>query len=292
MAQLKYSQLVANRSGVPALLLAASIWGCFPLYWHWLGFTDTFDILANRALWSFVVGLILIGAIDKRLIPATPERLREYVLIFLAAAVLSLNWGISIYAVQVGRVVEGGIGMYFAPISKIILGILLFRETVDRTKIIVILMLIASIVILVVDLMTIPIIAIGMGLSFAVYGSIKKVLSLPSRDSFVIESGIMALPALIYLAMFDTALVSGGFSQAALLIGAGCIAAPPLILYGFGNQHTSLATSGVIMTGISMINILIGWLILGEPMTLPASASIIIIALAATYYSMKAAADD
>lgn len=288
MVRSKSNMSAGGRGGVAALILAAMIWGCFPLYWHWLGFTDTVDILANRALWSFVVGLILIAVIDRRIIPAVPESLRETCLILLAAGVLSFNWGVSIYAVQVERVVEGGIGMYFAPIFKILLGMLLFREAISKTKIITILMLIISLAILVIELGTIPTIAIGMGLSFAIYGSIKKTLSLPSRDSFVLEAAIMALPALLYLSMFDTALVGEGSDQTMLLIGAGLIAAPPLILYGFGNKRTSLAASGVIMTGISMINILVGWLLLGEQVTVPTAASILIIAVAATFYSIKA----
>lgn len=277
----------ASRQGVIALIAAAFIWGCFPLYWHLLGFATTIDILANRIVWSFIFGLFLHKIIEGRFIPLIPS-VAEFGLVSLAALILAFNWGISIYAVQVGRVVEGGIGMYFAPIFQIIIGIIAFGEAITKTKIIVLVLLVLSASILIIDLMSIPTIALGMGLSFAVYASIKKRISVSSWNSFVIESGVMFIPALLFMLIYGSYFFTVGLSNipnTALLMGAGLVAAPPLILYGFGAQRVALATSGMALTLIPLINILVGWLVLNEAVTPVKWASIFIIAVAVIYYT-------
>jgi chloramphenicol-sensitive protein RarD len=277
----------ASRQGVIALIAAAFIWGCFPLYWHLLGFTTTIDILANRIVWSFLFGVLVHRMIEGHFIPSIAS-VAEFGLISVAALILAFNWGISIYAVQVGRVVEGGIGMYFAPIFQIIIGIIAFGEAITKTKIIVLVLLVLSASILIIDLMSIPTIALGMGLSFAVYASIKKRISVSSWNSFVIESGVMFIPALLFMLVHGSYFFTVGLSNipnTALLMGAGLVAAPPLILYGFGAQRVALATSGMALTLIPLINILVGWLVLNEAVTPVKWASILIIAVAVIYYT-------
>lgn len=267
-----------------SLCLAASIWGCFPLYWHLLSFASTLDILANRIIWSFIFGIVALKLINGRLIPKLPET-KELVYVLMAALFLSFNWGISIYAVQVERVVEGGIGMYFAPIFQILIGIIIFKESINRAKIIATTLLIISALILIFDLRSIPTIALGMGLSFAIYASIKKKVSTSSIASHVLESGAMTVPALVYMNIYGSRLTSGTPLDVSLLVGAGIVAAIPLILYGFGAKLVTLASSGMILTLIPIINIAVGAFLLGEHVTLPTGMSILFIVMAVFYYT-------
>ena len=269
--------------GTLALVLAASVWGCFPLYWSFLHFTSTLDVLAHRVCWSLLVGIFVHRVTLGVLAPKVPS-FRELVLTGLAASVLAFNWGISIYAVHVGRVVEGGIGMYFAPVLQMILGILLFGEQLTKTKAITVLLLLLSSAILILDLREIPYIALGMGGSFAIYATIKKSLTISGTSSFVIETAIMFLPAAVFLTLTDTAMGTS-IPVNLFLIGAGLIAAPPLILYGFGVQRVTLATSGMILLLIPLINVLVGAVILQEPVSLAKMSSIAIIGAAVTYYT-------
>ena len=65
------------------------------------------------------------------------------------------------------------------------------------------------------------------------------------------------------------------------------IAAIPLILYGFGAKRVTLASSGMILTLIPIINIAAGAFILGEHVTFPTGVSILIIVVAVVYYTFN-----
>jgi chloramphenicol-sensitive protein RarD len=278
-----------NQTGVIALVVAASIWGCFPLYWDLMGFTNALDVLSNRIIWSFFAGILLLRFTDQRFLPGRIS-VKQLLLLFFAASFLSANWATSIYSVQINKVVEGGIGMYFSPVFQMIIGCVLFKEAFNCTKLIVLVLSTFSIGLLIYDLGETPYIAVGMGLSFAFYATLKKLIDIPARESFIYETGLMIGPALIYMVLFGSRLTSGGFEnhmEMALLLGAGIVAVPPLVLYGFGAQRTTLATSGMILNFIPILNIVVGVSLLGEVFTNYQTMSAILISCAVFYYSIK-----
>ena len=277
-----------ENKGIAALVAAAIMWGCFPLYWNLLGFTSSLDVLANRVIFSLLFGLVILRIIDGRFLPKRIHK-RQLLLLSAASIGLSLNWGISIYAVQNARVVEAGIGMYFAPIFQIIIGSIVFKEAYNRTKLYVTILMIISLVFLIFDLGKFPVIALVMGLSFASYASFKKLITLSPRDSFIYEASVMVIPATVYLSLSGSALTAQNFTntnEILLLIGAGLIAAPPLVLYGYGAQKTALSTSGMTLNFIPIISILIGVFVLGESFSANVAISTGLITVAVFYYSL------
>lgn len=278
-----------NHTGIAALVVAACIWGCFPAYWSFLSFTGALDILSNRIVWSLLAGILILRLVEGYYLPK-PVAGRQLMLLCLAATLLSFNWGISIYAVQINRVVEGGIGMYFAPVFQMAIGCMFFREAFNRTKQAVSVLCLSSIVLLVYDLGEFPLIAFGMGLSFAFYASTKKMVEVSSRQSFIYETSMMLIPALMYMGFAGSRLTGGGFqnfNEISLLIGAGLIAAPPLILYGFGAQRTTLATSGMILNFIPILNITVGVALLNETFSPLRAVATTLIAVAVFYYTLQ-----
>jgi chloramphenicol-sensitive protein RarD len=278
-----------DHAGVAALVAAATMWGCFPAYWSLLSFTDPLDILNNRIIWSFLVGVVALRVVDGIYLPR-PAPAKQLVLLFVAATLLSFNWGVSIYAVQINRVVEGGIGMYFAPVFQMAIGCVLFHEPYNSTKRVVSVLSVTSIALLIYDLGEFPFIAFGMGLSFAFYATTKKLIDVSSRQSFIYETSIMLVPSLIYMHTFGSRLTGGGFentSEMLLLIGAGLIAAPPLILYGFGAQRTTLTTSGMILNFIPILNIIVGIVLLRETFSPLRAVATVLISVAVFYYTLQ-----
>jgi len=274
--------------GIAALVTSAVMWGCFPLYWNLLGFTGALDVLANRVVFSLIFGFVILRAIDGRFMPIRINT-QQFLLITAASIGLSLNWGISIYAVESARVVEAGIGMYFAPIFQIIFGAVAFKETLNRTKILVTILMAISLGFLIFDLGQFPVIALVMGLSFASYASLKKMITLSPRDSFIYEASVMLIPALLYISIKGSALTAQNFTntyEIFLLIGAGLIAAPPLVLYGYGAQKSALSTSGMTLNFIPIISILIAVFVLDERFSKNIAISTGLITTAVFYYSL------
>jgi len=288
-ADLWQSQRAKRRDGVVALVAAATIWGCFPVYWRFLSFTNSIDILSNRIMWSFAVGMVLHRIVSGAFVPRSVP-MRQILLLLMSALVLSANWCISIYAVEVNRVVEGGIGMFFAPIFQLMIGRVLFKEGFNSTKVIVVSISVISGAMLIYDLNAVPYIAVGMGLSFATYATIKKLVSVPALQGFIIETGLLFLPAVAYVILNGSRLTGGGFqntSELLLLAGAGAIAAPPLILYGFGAQRVSLSTSGMMLNLIPIINIAVGILVLREAISPLRGLSAMLVSVAVLFYSYR-----
>jgi len=104
--------------------------------------------------------------------------------------------------------------------------------------------------------------------------------------SLVIATGMMLALVALYLFQFGTA-CTGKIESSLLLIGAGLIALPHLILCGFGVKHVKLASSPKTIIFIPLIKVLVVVLILAEPTSIGKLMSMIGIRVAVTSYSYR-----
>src|SRR3954453_21929113 len=111
--------------GVAAYLL----WGVFPLYFRLLERSGAVEIVLHRVLWSLLICLLVIAAVrgwtELRAALSQPGRTA---LLGVAAVVLAINWGVYIYAVNAGHVLEASLGYYINPLVTVLLGVLVLRE--------------------------------------------------------------------------------------------------------------------------------------------------------------------
>jgi chloramphenicol-sensitive protein RarD len=59
---------------------------------------------------------------------------RQFGLIALSAAMISVNWFLFIYAVGVGRTVEASLGYYIYPLVAVAIGAVVLREGLGRSR--------------------------------------------------------------------------------------------------------------------------------------------------------------
>ncbi len=99
--------------GILAAFAAYGMWGLFPLYWKQLKHVESMQILAHRILWAAVFCFILMLA-WKRFseIGKLLKQKKKFFIVFLASIVVTANWGLYIWAVNIGRVVESALGYY------------------------------------------------------------------------------------------------------------------------------------------------------------------------------------
>lgn len=130
--------------------MASTIWGLLPLYWKLLKQIPAGELLAYRIIWSFVL-LVIILAFTKKLSIITKQFLhgKSILLILSCSILISINWLVYIWAVNSNHVIETSIGYYINPIVAIILGVVIFKEKINKYQKIALIFAIAGIIVLI-----------------------------------------------------------------------------------------------------------------------------------------------
>jgi chloramphenicol-sensitive protein RarD len=260
-----------SRRGYLFGLLAYVIWGFFPLYWKLLEPASAVEILAHRIVWSAVfVTVILVAANNWRFLRDLRRRPRTLAGIALAAVVISVNWGLYIYGVNSDHVVETSLGYFINPLVTVLLGVLVLREHLRAAQWVALAIGAVAVAVLTADYGRPPWIALCLAVSFGTYGLVKKRLGVPAAGGLFVESGLLALPALGYLAWLAGrhGLAFGHVSAAhtALLMLAGPVTAVPLLLFAGAANRIPLSTLGLLQYLTPVLQLGCGVLVYHEPM--------------------------
>ncbi|MYT31215.1 MULTISPECIES: EamA family transporter RarD [unclassified Streptomyces] len=240
-----------QRAGLAYGVAAYTMWGLLPLYWHLLDAAAPSEILAHRMLWSLPVALVILAALRRwSWIPPLLRQPRRLGLVLVCAVVISLNWFLYIWAVNAGHVLEASLGYFINPLVSIAFGVLVLRERLRPLQWAAVGIGTLAVVVMTVAYGRMPWIALGLALSFATYGLVKKGIRLDGIEGFSAETALQALPALgflVYLGLHGrSAFVSGGTGQALLLAACGIATAVPLICFGASAVRLPLTTLGML----------------------------------------------
>jgi chloramphenicol-sensitive protein RarD len=244
----------------------------FPLYFPLLKPANAVEILAQRMIWTLVVMLVVIWRL--RLwgsLGAIVRDHRQLRLLTIAAFTISINWGVYIWAVNSGHVIEASLGYFINPLATIVVGVVVLGERLRRTQWVAVAVASGAIVVIAVDYGRLPWIALTLAASFTIYGLMKKKTTAPAVESLTIETSVLALPAattLIVLAS-TSRLTFGheGAGQAALLAGTGLITAITLLLFAGAARRLPLSTIGLLQYLTPVLQFLLGYFVDHEHMS-------------------------
>src|SRR3954454_19726743 len=186
---------------------AYGLWGVFPLYFRLLESSGAVEVVVHRVLWSLLVCGGVVAAIhgwsDLRETLATPRRV---VPLGVGAALLALNWGVYVYAVNSGQVVEASLGYYINPLVTVLLGVLVLRERLRPWQWTAVGVGVLAVVVLSVGYGRVPLIALTLAVSFGLYGLIKNQVGagVGAVTGLTTETIVLALPAAAALAWLET----------------------------------------------------------------------------------------
>jgi chloramphenicol-sensitive protein RarD len=188
-----------------------------------------------------------------------------------ASALISINWGIYIYAVNNGHVVDAALGYFINPLVTVALGLLIFRERLNRAQFIALAIAMVAVVVFTVEVGAPPVIGLGLALSFGLYGAVKKVVPTDPRVSVGVEAAVAAPLALAYIAVLEGG-GSGTFTDygpghVALLIVSGAVTALPLLLFAAAAQRLPLVTMGLLFYLTPAMQLTWGVFVGHEPMS-------------------------
>jgi chloramphenicol-sensitive protein RarD len=221
-------------------------------------------------IWSVpVAGLILIWlgrTNDLRVAMGNPRMLAMGA---LTAALIVCNWGIYVWAVQHGFALDAALGYYINPLVSIGVGAIVLREPLNRLQVLAIALAALAVAVLTWEAGTLPVLALGMTLSWAAYAFAKKQLPIGPNQGFMLEVLILlpvAIGYVIWAQMTGNARFMAGHPvDTVLLACAGVVTAIPLILYANGAKLLRLSTIAILQYVSPTLIFLVAVFVFGEP---------------------------
>jgi chloramphenicol-sensitive protein RarD len=247
------------------------LWGLFPLYWPLLKPSSAIEILAQRVMWSAVaVSLVMTfrrgWSVFRRL------RWQTWAQVLAAAVLIAVNWGVYIWAVNNGHVVDAALGYFINPLFSVALGVVVLRERLRPTQWVAIAVAALGVLVLAWESGAVPYIGLTLAVSFGLYGFVKKVIPLDAVESLTGESLILlpaaALVALTLVRSGDSTFGSSGTMHAVLLAATGVLTVLPLLAFARAAQLLPLTTMGLLQYITPTLQFLVGVTWAGEDMPL------------------------
>ncbi|MCX2926400.1 EamA family transporter RarD [Streptomyces sp. NEAU-W12] len=260
-----------RRKGLLNGFAAYGMWGLVPLFWPLLKPAGAVEILAHRMVWSlFFVGAALLVVRRWAWLGELLRQPRRLALITVAAAVITVNWGVYIWSVNSGHVVEASLGYFINPLVTIAIGVLLLKERLRPVQWTAVGVGFAAVLVLTIGYGRPPWISLCLAFSFAVYGLVKKKVNLGGVESLAAETAVQFLPALGYLLWLgsqgDSTFGTEGTGHAALLAATGIVTALPMVCFGAAAIRVPLSTMGLLQYLAPVFQFLLGILYFKEAM--------------------------
>jgi chloramphenicol-sensitive protein RarD len=260
------------RKGILYAFCAYLIWGLFPIYWKLIKHVPAIQLIGHRITWSFILLAAVLFATRKwselRALSSDRKIIRIY---FIAALLVGANWFIYVWAVNAGYIVEASLGYFINPLLSVLLGLIFLRERLRLFQWIAIGLASAGVLYLTVDYGHLPWISLGLAFTFGFYGLVKKIAPLSPLNGLTLETGILFLPALFFLAYQDW-LGRGAFLHTGpisdfLMAGAGVITTIPLLLFASAARRIPLTMIGILHYITPTCQFLLAVLVYGEAFT-------------------------
>lgn len=260
-----------DKKGILCALGAYIFWGLFPIYWKQLQNIFALQLIGHRIVWSFILLFlaILITRKWKNFLAAfTAKIVRIYL---LAAVLIAVNWLVYVWAVNAGYIVETSLGYYINPLFSVLLGVIFLGERLRPAQWIPIGLAGIGVAYLTYSYGSLPWIALTLAFSFGLYGLVKKTAPLSSFYGLTLETGLLFIPALIYLIYSDAvghgAFLHSGKKADFFMIGAGVVTTFPLLLFATAARRLPLSVLGVLQYINPTMQFIIGVFLFKESFT-------------------------
>jgi chloramphenicol-sensitive protein RarD len=260
-----------HRRGIAYGLGAYGLWGLVPLYWPLLDAAGPLEILAHRIVWSLVLAGLLLVVLRKRGWWRSIAGPRTLLLLTAAAGLIAVNWGVYIWAVNSGHVVEAALGYYINPILSVLLGVVVLRERMAVAQWVAVALAGVAVLVLAVEYGHPPWVSLVLAASFATYGFLKKRIDSGALETLTVESAVLTPVAVGYLLWLEATgvLVFGhhGGGQSLLLASSGLVTLIPLLLFAAAATRLPLSTVGLLQYLTPTAQFLLGVFYFDEEMS-------------------------
>src|SRR3954470_14331708 len=228
------------------------MWGLFPIYWPLLEPGGAVEVLAHRVVWSlvFVVMLLVVSRrANGRRSGDLPRDRRSLGLLCIAAVLIGVNWGVFIWAVNNGQVLESSLGYFINPLVTVALGVFVLGERLRGVRWAAVAVAAAGVAVLAGETGRPPWVALTLASTFGVYGLVKKVVGVGAVEGLTVEAAVLTPIAIGYLiwlgAAGESTFTSHGPDHVLLLLSSGVVTAIPLLFFAAAAAAVPLSQLGV-----------------------------------------------
>jgi chloramphenicol-sensitive protein RarD len=259
------------QSGTLYAVLAYTAWGLLPIYWKFFGQIPAIEVLSHRMIWSMVF-LTLILLVQRRQAEfkqlwQSPGRLG---VLLTTALLLTFNWGLYIYGVNTDRVVETSLGYFINPLVSVLLGFLFLKERLSRGQKLAVVLATVGVINFVWYVGQVPWIALGLAISFAFYGLLRKIVPVAPMVGLAVET-LLITPLALAVVGYWAATGAGYFGEdwvtTLLFIGAGVMTSLPLLWFNNAAKRLRLSTLGFFQYVAPSLQLILGVFLYHEPFT-------------------------
>ena len=277
-------------SGLRAAIAAFTAWGLLPAYWKLLGDVPALGILGHRILWSllFLVLVMLVQGRRKEMLMAFHSK-GIAAMLFLSSIIIAANWLIYIWAVNADMVLETSLGYYINPLVTVFFGFIFYRERMEKIQWLAIALAAAGVMFQVLLYGRFPWVAVGLALTFATYGLIRKKVVIDAIPGLLAETAFLAVPAFVFLlfagVQYRGTFLAGDPFQDILLVATGAATSLPLLWFAYGARRLKLTTIGFLQYIGPTLTFILGVAVFHEPLDLPRAVTFSCIWAALGLYS-------
>ncbi len=260
-----------TRHGLLSGLVAYLMWGLLPIYFILIEDVRPLEVLAHRIVWAIPLGAAIIlvrkqwGAVLAALCS-----LRTFSLLLCSAALIAVNWFVYIVAVQSEQVFQASLGYYINPLVNVAAGMLFFREQLRRMQLFAVFVATIGVAVLTVSGGQLPWISLVLASSFALYGIIRKQISVGAMPGLFVETLFLVPAAAVYLwHLYRSGVAAFGSSSMSydlLLFASGPLTVIPLLFFALAARGMPLSVLGMLQFIAPTLQFLVG-LAYGESLT-------------------------
>jgi chloramphenicol-sensitive protein RarD len=258
-------------SGLAPAIGAYLIWGFLPLYLMLVKSIPAFEFVGWRIIWTLPLCLAIVAVRRQfgELLRALRSP-RSLIALVASSVLIAINWFVYIWAIMAGEVYATSIGYYLNPLINVLLGTLLLGERLSRRQWLAVAIAAVAVALLAAGALTSLWISLTLGLSFSLYGLVRKHVSVGSLPGLTIESAIL-LPIAGGIAAWYAASPEGSsfgqdWEMSLLIIFSGVVTAVPLLLFAIAARRMEYATLGFIQYLSPTIVFFLGLFVFHQPL--------------------------
>lgn len=267
------------------------LWGLFPVYFKAVAHVPALEVLAHRMLWSLVFVVVLLALMRRWSWLSQVADPRVLLRFFASAIAVSANWGIYIWAVASGHIVDASLGYFINPLMNVVIGTMFFAERMRPGQWTAVALAALGVVWLTWQAGQLPWIGLSLAVLFAAYGWLRKTASLGAIEGLALETALLSPLAMAYLvwlaASGASVFVSGSIGTQALLLLAGPVTALPLLFFAAGARRIPFSMLGMIQYIAPTLQLLIGVWLYREPFSTAKAAGYALIWIALAVFTVE-----
>jgi chloramphenicol-sensitive protein RarD len=240
-----------QKKGVFFALAAFIMWGIAPVYFKQIAHIDSFEILAQRIIWS-VLFLVFISVVSRQLHKtiAVFKQPKQLAVLALSACLLGFNWGLFIWSVNNNHMLEASLGYYINPLINVLMGYLFLSERLRKRQGLAVVLALTGVAIQIISFGSVPAIALSLAASFACYGLLHKKTHVESIPGLLVEALVLLPFAILYWIDMEPSATSdmtqNPLSTNLMLLSAGIVTTLPLLCFTAAAKRLQYTTLGFI----------------------------------------------